>query len=137
VRIHLLRTYLKVFMYYPMYYPCLPMYSMYYPSHVLSFPCIFLVFPCITLNKLAPFDVFTCIILACQASIKSPVTFKNKVTYTATVEQKCLRRFSCCFVLTLFRVTLFNLRLFITIPQYSQRYAGVLPAMRSTIVVEI
>jgi hypothetical protein len=100
---------------YPMYHPCLPMYSMYNLSHVLSFLCYILAFLCITLP---PFDVFTCIILACQPIIKSPVTLKNKATYTATVEQKRLRRFSCCLVLTLFRVTLFNLRLFITIPQY-------------------
>jgi hypothetical protein len=102
---------LKVFpsMYYPMYYPCLPMYSMYYPSNVLSFPCIILSFPCITL---APFDVFTCVILAFHDS-----DLENKVTYTTTIKQKRLRSFSCCPMLTLFRVTLFNLRLFITIPQ--------------------
>jgi predicted membrane-bound dolichyl-phosphate-mannose-protein mannosyltransferase len=89
------------------------MYLVYYLFHVLSFPCIVLAFLCITL---ATFDVFTCIILAAclSAQHKFCGALINKVTYTATVEQKRLRCFTCCLVLTLFRVTLFNLRLFTT-----------------------
>jgi hypothetical protein len=49
-------------------------------SDVLPFPCIIfpMCFPCIPMYDctLAPFDVFTCIILARQPSINSPVTLK-------------------------------------------------------------
>jgi hypothetical protein len=102
-------------MYYPMYYPYLPMYLIYYPFHVLSFTCIILAFLCITLAPLRCLHMYyPC--LSAQHKVCGDLI--NKVTYTATVEQKRLRCFTCCLLLTLFRVTLFNLRLFITIPQY-------------------
>jgi hypothetical protein len=83
---------------------------MYYLSSVCSLHSHVLLYPC-TLRCLHMY--YPCL----SAQHKLSNDLNNNVTHTATVEQKRLRRFSCCLVLTLFRVTLFNLRLFITIPQ--------------------
>jgi hypothetical protein len=77
----------------PMYYPCIPMY------YSCTLRCLHMYYPCLSAQHKVCGDLI------------------NKVTYTATAEQKRLRCFTCCLVLTLFRVTLFDLRLFITIPQ--------------------
>jgi hypothetical protein len=60
----------------PMYYPCIPMY---YPC---TLRCLHMYYPCLSAQHKVCGDL------------------KNKVTYTATVEQKRLRCFTCCLVLT-------------------------------------